>query len=257
MAGKSVVDINCDMGESYGVYRLGQDQELLRYVSSVSIACGFHAGDPSVMRETIALARAAKVSIGAHPGYPDLMGFGRRIMQLSPTEVFDAIVYQVGAFLGVAKSLGVAGTHVKAHGALYNLAVSDVVVAQAVAQAVRAVDDQLILVGLANSRLIEAGLAQGLRVSREAFVDRRYQADGSLVPRSHPHALYHSFGEARDQVKEILTTGFVTAITGEKVPVVADTFCVHGEGPHALEFARGMVALVAEQNITLSGLKRL
>lgn len=249
-------DLNCDMGESFGVYRLGSDRDLLPYVSSVSIACGFHAGDPSIMRETMVLAKDRDISIGAHPGYPDLAGFGRRPMQLTPAEVYDAVVYQVGAFLGVAKSLKVVGTHVKVHGALYNAASVDKALAAAIARAIYAVDSGLTLVGLAQSKLIEAGIEQGLRVSREAFADRRYNADGSLVSRSHPMALYHNFTEAKEQLQELLTTGYVTALTGEKVAIQADTICVHGDSAQAVEFATGLRSLMRELGITLTRLER-
>jgi len=249
-------DLNCDMGEGFGVYRLGFERELMPYVSSISIACGFHAGDPSTMRETIALAKAKELSVGAHPGYPDLIGFGRRPMQLTPGEVYDAVVYQVGAFLGVAKSLKIEGTHVKVHGALYNAASADITLASAVARAVRAVDGGLTLVGLAGGKLIEAGLSEGLCVAREAFADRRYHADGSLVPRSHPLALYHSFAEAKEQVRELLTTGCVTSLTGEKVAIAADTICVHGDSAPAVEFASGLRSLMTELGVALSPLTR-
>jgi len=249
-------DLNCDMGESFGVYRLGSDRDLLPLVSSVSIACGFHAGDPSIMRETMSLAKDRGISIGAHPGYPDLAGFGRRAMQLTPAEVYDAVVYQVGAFLGVAKSLDIVGTHVKVHGALYNAASADMALAVAIARAIRAVDSGLTLVGLAQGRLIEAGVEQGLRVAREAFADRRYLADGSLVARSHPMAMYHSFAEAKEQLVELLTTGCVTAVTGEKVAIPADTICVHGDSAQALEFASGLRSLMNELGISLSRLER-
>jgi len=256
MVSRRAIDINCDMGESFGIYCLGQDRELLRFVSSVNIACGFHAGDPSVMRETIAMAKQANVSIGAHPGYPDLQGFGRRQMQLTPAEVYDAVVFQVGAFLGVARALGVVGTHVKVHGALYNKAADDMNIADAVAMAVRNVDEGLVLVGLAGSRLVEAGLKLGLKVSREAFVDRRYQCNGSLVPRSHHNACYRNFDEAKAQAREILTSNTVAAITGETVYVVADTLCVHGDGQNALDFARGLADLLAELGISPVGNRR-
>jgi len=250
------VDLNCDMGESFGIYKLGSDLELMPYVSSISIACGFHAGDPSIMRQTMVLAKERDISIGAHPGYPDLAGFGRRPMQLTPAEVYDVVVYQVGAFLGVAKSLNVDGTHVKVHGALYNAASADKTLAAAIARAIYAVDSGLTLVGLAQSKLIEAGIEQGLRVSREAFADRRYQADGNLVSRSHPMALYHNFTEAKEQLQELLTTGYVTALTGEKVAIQADTICVHGDSPQAIEFARGLRSLMCELGVTLSRLGR-
>jgi len=250
------VDVNCDMGEGFGIYSLGQDRKLLRFVSSVNIACGFHAGDPSVMRETIAMAKEANVSIGAHPGYPDLQGFGRRQMQLTPNEVYDLVVYQVAAFLGVAKALGVEGTHVKVHGALYNKAASDIHIAEAVATAVRNLDEGLVLVGLAGSRLVEMGAKLGLKVSREAFFDRRYDRDGSLVPRSHHNACYQDVQEAQAQARAILTSATATAFSGEDIRVLADTLCIHGDSPNALEFARGLSNLLAELDVSPVGLRR-
>lgn len=244
------------MAESFGVYRIGNDEGLMPLISSANIACGFHAGDPTVMRNCIALAKYHGVKVGAHPGYPDLTGFGRRSMALTPDEVYDITVYQLGAFLAVARSLDAEATHVKAHGALYNTAAVDVKVADALARAVKAVDSSLVLVGLSGSRMIEAGENLGLRVAHEVFADRAYQADGTLVPRSQPGAVHKSTQQALSQVVEMLTTGTVSAIGGEKVPITADTICLHGDGSHAVEFAVAIRQALEAANVDIRPLKR-
>src|SRR5690606_26016961 len=178
------IDLNCDLGEGFGAYRIGADEEILPHVTSANVACGFHAGDPRTMRLTLAAARERGVAVGAHPGLPDLAGFGRRAMEVSPEEVYDLVVYQTGALLGFARAARTELQHVKAHGALYNQAAARPDLADAVARAVRDVDPGLVLFGLAGSHLVAAAEALGLRAAREAFADRHYRADGSLVPRS-------------------------------------------------------------------------
>ena len=231
------VDLNCDMGESFGAYQMGTDLQIMPLVSSANIACGFHAGDPSVMHKTLVAAVAQGVAIGAHPGLPDLVGFGRRTMQITPQEAYDMVVYQVGALAGFAKAVGVSLHHVKPHGALYNMAAKDRALADAIARAVRDIDASLVLYGLAGSELIRAGEAAGLKVAREVFADRSYQADGSLTPRSQPNALLESDEEAVQQVLTMVTEKRVKAVTGEWVSLEADTICIHGDGAHALSFA--------------------
>ena len=254
--GKVQVDLNCDMGESFGVYSIGNDEAIMAHITSANIACGFHAGDPTVMRNTIALAKQFGVGVGAHPGYPDLAGFGRRPMSLTPEEVYDMCVYQIGAFLGVAHSQQAHVTHFKAHGSLYNAAAVDIKLASAMARAVRAVDSSLVFMGLAGSKMIEAGEAEGLQVAHEVFADRAYLADGNLVPRKHPQAVHQCTDVAVAQVLSMLTTGTVTALTGERVSIKADSICLHGDGAHAVEFAQAINRALTDKGIEITGVKR-
>lgn len=232
------VDLNSDMGESFGAWRMGADDAVLEHVSSANVACGFHAGDPSVMRRTVAAAAALGVAVGAHPGLPDLEGFGRRRMEVSPGEVHDMVVYQVGALLGVCRAAGVAMTHVKPHGALYNMAAGDAVLADAIARAVRDVDAGLVLFGLAGSALVEAGRAAGLAVAGEAFADRGYEPDGTLTPRGREGALVHDPETAAERAVRMVVDGRVAAVDGTEVALSADTLCIHGDGPRAADIAR-------------------
>ena len=248
------VDLNCDMGESFGAYQMGTDRQIMPLVSSANIACGFHAGDPSVMSQTLAGAAAQGVAIGAHPGLPDLVGFGRRNMQVSTQEAYDMVVYQVGALAGFAKVADVSLHHVKPHGALYNMAAKDKALADAIARAVRDIDDSLVLYGLAGSELIRAGKAAGLRVASEVFADRSYQADGSLTPRSQPNALLESDEEAVQQVLTMVTEKRVQAVTGEWVALEADTICIHGDGAHALSFANKVKAALLRAGVEIKAM---
>src|SRR5690606_3043926 len=204
-----VIDLNCDMGESFGAWQMGQDEAILPFVSSANIACGYHAGDPATMRKTVAAALKHKVALGAHPGLPDLEGFGRRNMDISPESAYDMVVVQVGALAGVAASQGGRLHHVKAHGALYNMAAKNAKLAKAIAQAVRDVDASLILYGLAGSELVRAGNEAGLTVAQEVFADRSYQADGSLTPRSQPGAMIEDPAASIRQVLRMVTEGKV------------------------------------------------
>ena len=233
-----MVDLNSDLGESFGAYTLGRDEEILQVVSSANVACGFHAGDPMVMKKTVALARQYGVAVGAHPGLPDLVGFGRRQMAISPEEAYSMVLYQVGALGAMASAQGVSLHHVKPHGALYNMAAKDKGLAEAVAAAVHDYDQELILYGLAGSELIKAGEARGLRTASEVFADRSYQEDGSLTPRSQPGAVLVDAEEALAQVLDMVSKGQVKAASGKWIPVRADTICVHGDGVKALAFAR-------------------
>jgi UPF0271 protein len=248
------VDLNCDMGESFGAYQMGTDVQIMPLVSSANIACGFHAGDPSVMRKTLAGAVAQGVAVGAHPGLYDLVGFGRRNMQISAQEAYDMVVYQVGALAGFARVAGVSLHHVKPHGALYNMAAKDRALADAIANAVRDVDASLVLYGLAGSQLVQAGSASGLRVASEVFADRTYQADGSLTPRSQPNALLESDEDAVRQVLTMVTEQRVRAITGEWVALTADTICIHGDGAHALSFANKVRAALLQAGVTITAM---
>jgi UPF0271 protein len=232
------VDLNCDMGESFGAYRIGADDAVFPYITSANVACGFHGGDPGVMRATLTRARELGVSVGAHPGFQDLIGFGRRSMDVTPQEVYDLMVYQIGALLGFARATGVTMRHVKAHGALYNMAAVKRELATAIATAVRDVDRNLILFGLPGSFLISEGEAAGLTTAGEAFADRNYMSDGTLVSRKRPDAQVHDATEAVSRAVRMVRDGKVTAIDGTELAMRVDTICIHGDGPHAAEFAQ-------------------
>ncbi|CQR71002.1 LamB/YcsF family protein [Sporomusa ovata DSM 2662] len=232
------VDLNCDLGESFGAYKLGVDEEILPHVTSANIACGFHAGDPGVMRKTVTLALKNGVAIGAHPGLSDLVGFGRRQMDISSQEAYDLVVYQLGALMAFIKAEGASMQHVKPHGALYNMAAKSKPLSAAIAEAVYKVDPGLILFGLAGSELVAAGERIGLQVAHEVFADRTYQHDGSLTPRKQPDALITNQEEAVQQVVRMIKEGKVLSRQGQDIAVKADTVCIHGDGKHALEFAR-------------------
>ncbi|MBM7868417.1 5-oxoprolinase subunit PxpA [Heliobacterium gestii] len=234
------IDLNCDIGESYGAYRIGCDAEMIAVASSVNIACGFHGGDPDVMAATVAMALRAGVAIGAHPGFPDLAGFGRREMRLKPSEVTHLMIYQIGALQAFVRAAGGRLRHVKPHGALYNMAAVDSDVATAVALAVQRVDPALILYGLADSRLIEAAKGLGLTVAQEAFADRAYRADGVLAPRSEPGAVITDPARASAQAVEMARTGRVRSIQGDWIQVKADTLCLHGDNPDAAAVAKAV-----------------
>lgn len=246
------VDINCDLGESFGRYKLGEQQEILKYVSSANIACGFHAGDPSVMRETVKLAIENGVKIGAHPGLPDLNGFGRREMKITPQEAYDMVVYQIGALNGFLATFGEQMQHVKPHGALFNMAAKDFELAQAIAQAVYDVSPSLVLFGLANSELTAAGEKVGLRTAHEVFADRTYQSDGSLTSRQQSNALIIDTNESIAQVVKMVTEGIVISQQNTEVQIKADTVCIHGDGEHAVSFARNIKETLKNNNVSVS-----
>lgn len=232
------VDLNCDLGESFGNYKIGADEEILPFVTSANIACGFHAGDPAVMHKTVRLAIDNEVSIGAHPGLPDLVGFGRRNMDISPEDAYDIVVYQVGALNAFVKAEGGKLQHVKPHGALYNMAAKNHILAKAIAEAIYRVDSQLILFGLSGSELIKAGENAGLRTASEVFADRTYQEDGSLTPRTERNAVISDEEDAIKQVIKMIREGTVLCQQGFDIPIKAETICLHGDGVHALDFAR-------------------
>jgi len=235
---KRTIDLNCDLGESFGAWRMGADAEVMPYISSANIACGFHAGDPETMQRTVALAAAAGVAPGAHVSLPDLVGFGRREMRVSPREVHAMTLYQLGALSAFARAAGARLVHVKPHGALYNMAARDAALADAIAQAVRAFDASLRLVGLAASELPRAGARAGLAVSHEAFADRRYRDDGSLVPRGEAGAVIADVDEAVAQALSIAHDRRVETRSGGTLELGADTICVHGDRDDAAAFAR-------------------
>lgn len=250
------IDLNCDCGESFGAWVLGDDAALLAHVTSANIACGAHAGDPDVMRQTVRLARERGVAVGAHPGYPDLQGFGRRALALSPAEITNSVLAQIGALYAIARAEGVALTHVKPHGALYNAAATTPALAEAIAQAVAAFSKELILVGLAGSALIEAGRAAGLTVAREAFADRAYEADGTLRSRRLPGALIEDDQRCLAQVLSIVTAGYALTPDGARVPLEADTICLHGDTPGAAQRAAFLRARLQAAGITVAPLSR-
>ncbi|MGE7778942.1 5-oxoprolinase subunit PxpA [Peribacillus sp. NPDC097264] len=246
------VDLNCDLGESFGAYRMGNDEEILNYVTSVNVACGFHAGDPTVMRKTVQLALEKGVKIGAHPGLQDLMGFGRRNIHISPQEAYDMVVYQIGALNGFLQSEGGRMQHVKPHGALYNMAAQNKDLSLAIAEAVYKINPQLILFGLSGSELIRAGQSIGLQTASEVFADRTYQKDGSLTSRREKNALIESDDEAVAQVITMVKEGKVLSQQGTQVEIKADTICIHGDGTHALSFASHVKKSLELSEITVS-----
>lgn len=250
------IDLNCDLGESFGQYRLGDDAAMLEIVTSANIACGLHAGDPPVMRETVTLAARRGVAIGAHPGYPDLQGFGRRAMDLQPAELETFLIYQLGALAGFTQAAGAHLTHVKPHGALYNQAVADREIAAAIARAVASFDPTLIVVTLPEAALRVAARGNGLRVALEGFADRAYLADGTLAPRQRPGAVIHDPELATARAVRMITQGEVETIEGTVIPLRVNTLCVHGDTPgaailaaqlrHALEAAQLVLAPLNE-----------
>ena len=247
----NTVDLNCDLGESFGAYEIGNDEEILNYVTSVNVACGFHAGDPTVMRKTVKLALEKNVKIGAHPGLQDLMGFGRRNINISPQEAYDIVIYQIGALHGFLQSEGGSMQHVKPHGALYNMAGKNKELATSIAQAIYNIDPELILFGLSGSELIHAGQAIGLRTASEVFADRTYQQDGSLTSRNEENALIENDDIAAAQVIRMVKEGKVVSQQGIDIALKADTICIHGDGPHALAFARHIKKSLELSNITV------
>jgi UPF0271 protein len=248
------IDLNADVGESFGAYSMGADAALMRSITSASIAAGFHAGDPSVLRRTINLAKSHGVAIGAHPGFPDLVGFGRRELQVAPAEAEDFVLYQIAAVAGVAAAEGVKLQHVKPHGALFNMAVRDAALAAAIAKAVAAFDRSLILFGLPGSAILSAGRAAGLRVAAEIFADRAYEPDGSLTPRSRPGSVIHDADAVAARAVRMITEGVVDAVDGTMVPLDADTICVHGDTPGAGQLAAGLRARLVAAGVTVAAI---
>lgn len=231
------INLNADLGESFGAWRMGDDRALLDIVGSANLACGFHGGDPLVMTETVRLAGEAGVSLGAHPSFPDLQGFGRRAMQLSPRELAAVVTYQVGALMGIAQAQGQRVSHVKPHGAMNNMACEDAAMAATIAGAVKAMDPRLILMAPALSQLAAAGRAAGLRVADEVFADRAYTEDGNLVPRSMPGAVLHGSADCLAHVLHMLERGGIVTLTGQLLPCDFHSICVHGDSPHAVATA--------------------
>ena len=248
------IDLNSDLGESFGPWPMGQDAALMASISSANIACGFHAGDPSAMRATITLAKASGVAIGAHPGFPDLVGFGRREIKATPQEVEDFVLYQVAALAGAAGAQGMRLQHVKAHGALYNMACRDRALADAIARAVAAFDRHLILFGLPKSELIRAGQEAGLPVAAEVFADRAYEPDGSLASRQNAGSVIHDQAAVVARAIQMVQERRVVATDGSVITLEADTICLHGDTPGAADLARAVRAGLESAGIQICNL---
>jgi len=241
------IDLNSDMGESFGVWKMGNDEAILPFVSSANIACGFHGGDPATMRKTVAAALKHGVSLGAHPGLPDLQGFGRRNMAITDQEAYDMMVVQIGALAAVAASQGAQLRHVKAHGQLYNMAVNNEGLTRALAQATYDVDSDLVFFCLAGTKMLDIAESMGLKVASEVFGDRTYSPDGTLTPRNKPGAMIEDVNVSIKQVLQMVQKGTITAVDGSTVRVRADTLCIHGDQPGAAAFAQAIrEALIAE-----------
>ncbi len=250
------IDLNADLGESFGAWTMGQDALLMPLVTSANVACGYHAGDPATMRKTVRLARAHGVAVGAHPGFADLGGFGRREMQLTPQEIEDLVLYQIGALAAVAQSEGVRLQHVKAHGALYNMACKDEAMAEAIARAVVAFDPTLVLFGLPGSALLQAGLDAGLPVAAEAFADRAYRADGSLAPRSEPGSVIHEVDTVVARAVMMVREQAVVSTDGTVMQFEADTLCLHGDTPGAALLAAAVRRGLEDAGVLVAALTR-
>ena len=246
------IDINCDMGESYGHFVVGNDEALMPFISSVNVACGFHAGDPGIIHQTIRLAEKYNVAIGAHPSYPDLAGFGRREIPLDAQEVYDCVLYQVGAVAAFTKAAGSALHHVKPHGALYNKAAVDSEIADAIVNAIFYFDPRLILYGLPLSELAKAAARTGLTYCNEAFSDRTYTSIGQLTPRHDLNALITTASKATEQVLQIINHKKVNATDGSVVEMDAQTICIHGDSEYALPIATALHASLTENGIKIS-----
>jgi len=249
------IDLNCDMGESFGAYNLGMDAEIISFISSANIACGFHAGDPLVMNRTVKLAADHGVGIGAHPGFPDLMGFGRRNMDCSANEIGDYLIYQIGALQAFCTAHGVRLRHVKPHGALYNMAVVNESLVRTIAQAISTIDKNLFLVALAGKhagRMASIVQEEGIEMIFEAFPDRAYTPEGTLVSRKQPGAVIHDPDEAAERALLMATEGVVIAVDGTRVPMSVDTLCVHGDNPSAVALARTIRNHLEASGITVT-----
>jgi UPF0271 protein len=250
------IDLNCDLGESFGVWEMGNDAAMIDLATSVNIACGYHAGDADTMRKTVQLAKARKVSIGAHPGYRDIHGFGRRpIVGLTALEIENLIAYQIGALQSIAAMEGYKVTHVKAHGAISNVACEDDMTARAIAAGIKGVDRNLVFVVLANSKLVTAGEAAGLPLAHEVFADRSYEDDSTLVSRKKPGAVLHNPAEIAERVVRMVQDGAVTTITGKVIKMKMDTVCIHGDTPGAVEIGRSVRAGLKAADIEVTPFK--
>ncbi|WP_036730531.1 LamB/YcsF family protein [Peptoniphilus mikwangii] len=246
------VDLNSDIGEGYGAYKMGMDEEIIKHVTSINLACGWHAGDPLIMDKTVKLAKEFGVNVGAHPGYPDLLGFGRRNLAITPEEARCYMLYQTGALIAFTKAHGIKLQHMKLHGGFYNKACADKALADAILDGIEALDKDIILMVLSGSYIAKAGKERGFRVSEEVFADRGYNVDGSLVNRSLPGAFVKDPKDAIPRVIRMIKEGKVTTAAGEEIDIKADSICVHGDNPHAIEFVKQIRAGLAEAGITIA-----
>jgi UPF0271 protein len=250
------IDLNCDLGEGFGPWQMGDDAAMIELVTSVNIACGFHAGDADTMRATVDMAKARGVSIGAHPGYRDIQGFGRRpMMGMSASEIENLVAYQIGALQAIAAAAGHKVTHVKAHGALSNVACADDMTAQAIADGIRAVDRNLMFVVLANSKLVAAGEKAGLPLVHEVFADRAYEDDGQLMSRKKPGSVLHDATAIADRVVRMVRDGAVISGSGKRIAMKMDTVCIHGDTPGAVEIGRQVRAALDAAEIAVKAFR--
>jgi len=245
------IDLNCDMGESYGAWKMGADAEVMPHISSANIACGFHGGDPATIRRTVRLALDHGVAIGAHPSLPDLQGFGRRAMQISPQDMYDLVIYQAGAVEAFARAAGGRLHHVKCHGALYNMAATDEGLSEAMARAARDLGNVRVY-ALSNSLMMKTVKQQGIPVSGEVFADRGYSDDGTLAPRDRPGGMIEDAQQSVRQALAMIEEGYVASLSGKRVPVSADTLCLHGDQPGAVTFAKELRAVFAKKGIEVA-----
>lgn len=251
------IDLNSDIGESFGAYCMGDDEAVMDAVTSANVACGFHAGDPLVMKKTIKNCAAKGVAVGAHPGYPDLVGFGRRNMKCTPEEEYADCLYQIGALSAFCRTNGLALQHVKPHGAMYNQAAKDPGLARAIARAVKDSGENIILMGLANSEFENAAKEMGVPFAAEAFADRGYMPDGSLVPRSQPGAIIHDVEEAAKRVVRMVTEGTVEAVDGTVINFRPQSVCMHGDTPEAVEMAKSVRKALEAAGVKVTNLKEV
>ena len=244
------IDLNCDMGESYGAWKMGDDANVMPFISSANIACGFHGGDPATIRKTVRLAVDHGVAIGAHPSLPDIQGFGRRVMKISPQDMYDLVVYQAGAVEAFARAAGSKLHHIKCHGALYNMAAVDEGLSEAMGRAAK--DLGVMIYALSNSIMMKVVKDKGVKTLGEVFGDRGYSDDGTLAPRDKPGGMIEDAEQSVKQVLGMVEGGYVTSLSGKRVPVAADTLCLHGDQPGAVAFAKRIRAVLAERNISVA-----
>ena len=245
------IDLNCDMGESYGAWRMGADAAIMPLISSANVACGFHAGDPATIRATVGLAAEHGVAIGAHPSLPDLAGFGRRAMKISPQEMYDLVIYQAGALEAFARAAGSRLHHVKCHGALYNMAANDEGLSEAMVRAAKDLGGVMLYV-LSKSKNYEKAKSMGVPVAGEVFADRGYADDGTLAPRDRPGGMIEDAAQAVKQALAMVEQGYVTSLSGRRVPVAAETLCLHGDQAGAVAFAREIRRAFQEREIAIA-----
>ena len=246
------IDLNCDMGESYGAWKMGADAEVMPFITSANIACGFHAGDPATIRKTVRLAVDRGVAVGAHPSLPDLMGFGRRVMRISPQDMYDLVLYQGGAVEAFARAAGAKLHHVKCHGALYNMAAMDEGLSEAMIRAVKDLGSGVMLYALSESKSFQLAKKANLPVAGEVFADRGYSDDGTLAPRDQPGGMIEDAALSVKQVLGMIEEGYVTSLSGKRVPVSPDTLCIHGDQPGAVTFAKKLRETFKERGISVA-----